>query len=106
MEILYDDKVIVAASAHSKWARRRKIDLAELIEEPWILSGPAAWTHPFIEKIFAAAGLSHPNPRIATGSIILRARLIADSPYLGIFLTSVLRRRVDCRQLRPHGATS
>jgi DNA-binding transcriptional LysR family regulator len=27
MEILYDDKVIVAASARSKWARRRKIDL-------------------------------------------------------------------------------
>src|SRR5262249_44258506 len=70
-EILYDDKLIVGASAHSKWARRRKIDLAELIEEPWILSGPAAWTRPFVEKIWAAAGLSRPNPRMATGSIIL-----------------------------------
>jgi DNA-binding transcriptional LysR family regulator len=94
MEILYDDKLIVAASAHSKWARRRKIDLAELIEEPWILSGPAAWTHPFSKKIFTAAGLSRPDPRIATNSIILRARLIAGSPYLGIFLTSVLRRLI------------
>src|SRR5215831_15456015 len=44
VEILYDDELIVAASAHSKWARRRKIDLAELIEEPWILSGPTGWT--------------------------------------------------------------
>jgi DNA-binding transcriptional LysR family regulator len=93
-EILYDDKVIVAASARSKWARRRKIDLAELIDEPWILSGPTALTRPFIERIFEAAGLSHPNPRIATGSIILRARLIAGSPYLGIFLTSVLQRLI------------
>src|SRR5262245_18756229 len=26
-----------------EWARRRKIDLAELIDEPWILTGPTAW---------------------------------------------------------------
>src|SRR5258705_12803388 len=29
-EILYDDSLIVAAWAHSKWARRRKIELAEM----------------------------------------------------------------------------
>ena len=46
------------------------------------------------EEIFAASGLSYPNPRIATNSIILRARLIAGRPYLGMFLTSVLRRLV------------
>jgi DNA-binding transcriptional LysR family regulator len=92
VESLYDDAQIVAAWARSKWARRRKIDLAELIEEPWILTGPTAWSRPMTEEIFAAAGLSRPNPRIATNSIILRARLIAGSPYLGLFMTSVLRR--------------
>src|SRR6266852_5666852 len=94
MEILYDDAMIVAASAHSKWARRRKIDLAELIDEPWILTGPTAWNRTMSEKMFGAAGFSRPNPKIATGSIILRARLIAGSPYLGLFLTSVLRRLI------------
>jgi DNA-binding transcriptional LysR family regulator len=39
VEILYDDAVIVVACAHSKWARRRKIDLVELIEEPWVVGG-------------------------------------------------------------------
>jgi DNA-binding transcriptional LysR family regulator len=39
VEILYEDAMIVAASAHSKWARRRKVDLAELIDEPWIFCG-------------------------------------------------------------------
>jgi len=91
VEILYDDAVIIAAWAHSKWARRRKIDLAELIDEPWILPGPTTWSSPWSEEVFRAAGLSCPNPRIATNSIILRARLIAGSPYLGLFLTSVLR---------------
>jgi hypothetical protein len=46
------------------------------------------------EEIFRAAGLSFPNPRIATNSIVLRAGLIVDSPYLGMFLTSVLRRLI------------
>ena len=94
VDILYDDAVIVTASAHSKWARRRKIDLAGLIDEPWILAGPASWSRPLSEEIFRAAGLSRPNPRIASNSIILRARLIAGSPYLGMLLTSVLRRLI------------
>jgi DNA-binding transcriptional LysR family regulator len=93
-EILYHDATIVAAAAQSKWARRRKIDLAELIDEPWILTGPTAWGRPLGEGIFRAAGLSRPNPRIATDSIILRARLIAGSPYLGMFAGSVLRRLI------------
>jgi hypothetical protein len=42
VETLYDDATIVAAAAHSKWTRRRKIDLAELIGEPWILVGPSS----------------------------------------------------------------
>ena len=94
MEILYDDAMIVAAAAHSKWARRRKIALAELIDEPWILTGPTAWSRMMSEKMFGAAGLSRPNPKIATNSIMLRARLIAGSPYLGLFLTSVLRQLI------------
>jgi len=94
VEILYDDAVIVAASAHSKWARRRKIDLAELIDEPWVLAGPTAWSRQKSEEVFRVASLSRPDPRIATDSIILRARLIVGSPYLGMFMTSVLRRLI------------
>src|SRR5262249_5493356 len=44
VEILYDDATIVVACARSKWTRRREIDLAELIDEPWILTGPTAWS--------------------------------------------------------------
>jgi len=94
VEILYEDSLIVAAWAHSKWARRRKIDLAELIDEPWILTGPTSWSRPVGEKIFGAAGFSRPNPMIETDSIILRARLVAGGPYLSMFITSVLRRLI------------
>jgi DNA-binding transcriptional LysR family regulator len=36
-ELLYSDAMTVAAAPHSKWARRRKIELAELVDEPWCL---------------------------------------------------------------------
>jgi len=94
VEILYDDELIVTAWAHSKWARCRKIDLAELIDEPWTGTGPTAWGRSLSEGVFRAASLSRPNPRIVTDSIILRARLIAGSPYLGMFVSSVLRRLI------------
>lgn len=40
VEILFSDQLVVAAGRHSRWARRRKIDLAELIAEPGSCQGP------------------------------------------------------------------
>ena len=40
VESLLDDAMVVAAGADSRWARRRKIDLAELTDEPWTFRGP------------------------------------------------------------------
>jgi DNA-binding transcriptional LysR family regulator len=46
IEILFDDQLVIAAGAKSKWAlRRRKIDLAVLIEEPWIMQAPHSWNY-------------------------------------------------------------
>jgi DNA-binding transcriptional LysR family regulator len=93
-EILYDDETLVAAATQSRWARCDKIHLAELIDEPWVLSGPTSWGRTVIEEMFRAAGISPPEPMVTTDSIILRARLIAAGPYLGGFMTSVLRRLI------------
>jgi DNA-binding transcriptional LysR family regulator len=71
MEGLYDDTLVVVAGARSKWARRRKIGLAELIDEPWTGAGPTSWQRIHGDEIFRAAGLSRPNPKIATDSILL-----------------------------------
>src|SRR5215204_7549432 len=40
VEVLFDDHLVVATGMRSRWARRRKIDLAELVNEPWILATP------------------------------------------------------------------
>jgi DNA-binding transcriptional LysR family regulator len=91
VESLLDDTAVVAAGADSRWARRQKIDLAELTDEPWTLGGPDTWNGRTFEEIFRAQGLNAPKPKVAAVSISLRARLVAAGPYLSVFLTSVLR---------------
>jgi DNA-binding transcriptional LysR family regulator len=94
LEVLFDDMFVVVAGVNNRWARRRKIDLAELIDEPWILGAPHTWHHALAEEIFRARGLSVPKPSVTTVSIILRARLVAAGPYLATFLTSVVRQLI------------
>jgi DNA-binding transcriptional LysR family regulator len=94
VELLSRDTIIVAAGAHSKWARRRKIDLAQLIDEPWVFVGPTSWNRTLGAELFRAAGVSVPKPMVTTDSIILKARLIAAGPYLGMFNASALRRLI------------
>ena len=45
VETLFDDQMVVATDSRNPWARRRKIALAELIDEHWILSPPDTWAY-------------------------------------------------------------
>ena len=42
-ESLFDDPFSVVVGAHNKWARRKSIDLAELVDEPWIRRPSMCW---------------------------------------------------------------
>jgi DNA-binding transcriptional LysR family regulator len=94
VERLSDETMVVAAGAHTKWARRRKIDLAELIDEPWTFGSSNTSNRASAEEIFRARGLSLPRPSVTAVSITLRARLIAGGPHLGMFLSSVARQLI------------
>src|SRR5262245_3738153 len=39
-EFLYDDSYVIVAGAQNPWARRRRIELAELVSESWALPPP------------------------------------------------------------------
>jgi len=36
-EVLYEDSVVIVAGANSPWARRRKVQLADLVNESWVM---------------------------------------------------------------------
>src|SRR5215510_891275 len=95
VEVLFDDPLVVAAGVHTRWARRRKIDLAELIDEPWILAPVDTWNYACVAEAFHARGLAMPKVRMLTLSVTLRTHLLANGPYIAAFAKSVLRLKAD-----------
>jgi DNA-binding transcriptional LysR family regulator len=90
VEVLYEDGIVLAAGMHSRWARRRKIDLAELVDEPWLLSVPHGWPNAYVAEVFQARGLELPKASVMTSSVSLRAYLLATGRYITAFPRSAL----------------
>jgi DNA-binding transcriptional LysR family regulator len=82
VEKLYDEELAIVAGPRSKWTRRRRIDLAELIEEPWIMQGPQTWNHRVLAEAFQARGLPLPRGNIETLSISVISHFLADGRYV------------------------
>lgn len=91
VEVLFDDELVVAAGMRSRWARRRKIDLADLVNEPWILSGPASWNNRVVAEAFRARGLDMPKISVRTISVAFRTNLAAAGSFITTLPRSVLR---------------
>jgi DNA-binding transcriptional LysR family regulator len=91
VETLFNDHVVIAASGRSRWARRRKVDLADLAEEPWTLTPHDSWVYSHIAEAFEERGLKMPKPTLLTLSVPLRCNLLADSNHITAFAKSVTR---------------
>ena len=76
--------------ARSRWAGRRKITLAELVNEPWVLP-PNQVVSALIAEAFKAQGLKVPQERVSASSILLRNQLLATGRFLSVLPDSVLR---------------
>src|SRR3954462_4345362 len=59
-EFLFDDPLVVVAGIHSPWARRRKVGLAMLFDERWLLPAPKSASHDRLVEAFGALGLGLP----------------------------------------------
>jgi DNA-binding transcriptional LysR family regulator len=89
-EILFDDTHRVVAGSRSRWARRRKIALAELRNEAWVLP-PTQILNALITEAFRNQGLEPPRARVGASSILLRNHLLATGRFLTVLPSSVLR---------------
>lgn len=91
VEILFDDEAIIAAGANSCWARRRKIDLADLVDASWIGTSRQTLTTILMEQAFQASNLPVPKMRVTTFSAWLRAYLLVTGDFLSAMPKSLLR---------------
>jgi DNA-binding transcriptional LysR family regulator len=89
IEPLFEDRLVVVAGARSPWARRRKLDLAELANEPWILMPSSCEANQTVAQAFRARGLGPPNVCLRTYSVPLRMNLAACGPYITVLPGSV-----------------
>ena len=90
-EFLYDDSYVVVAGAQNPWARRRRIELAELVNEPWVLPPPESVLGSVAMEAFRASGLDYPRATVVTIPPEVRISLLATGRFLTIFPVSVLR---------------
>jgi DNA-binding transcriptional LysR family regulator len=90
VEILFDDPSRVVAGALSPWARRRKVSLAELVNETWTFTSDQV-IRDLITEAFKVHGLEAPQDKVSASSMLLRNRLLATGRYLTVLPESVLR---------------
>jgi DNA-binding transcriptional LysR family regulator len=91
VEILCEDKLCVVAGMNSKWQRRRKIEAAELIDEPWALPPYDTFIGSVVKEAFRAKGLHPPRQVAMSNTVQLIIAMVATGRFLGVLPLSILR---------------
>jgi DNA-binding transcriptional LysR family regulator len=86
-EILFNDALVVVAGPKNPLTRRRKIELADLLSEPWVLDSPDTDFGAMQAGVFRAAGVDPPRLTVTTSSIILRNELLATERFLTVVVS-------------------
>lgn len=94
IEVLFDDLEVVVVGSRNRWARRRKLTLAQLANEPWIVP-PNPVVSALIDEAFKAHDLAVPQQMLIAGSTLLRNQLLATGRYLSVLPSSVLRHQAN-----------
>jgi DNA-binding transcriptional LysR family regulator len=81
-EPLFRDQLRVAVGPDHPFARRRRIGLADLVDETWLLSRNETMHESPVLQAFEAAGLGPPQRVVKTGSLNMRQNLLASGRFV------------------------
>jgi len=90
-QILFEERTFVVAGLQNPWGRRRKIELSDLIDEPWIFPSPTSVVSSLIMNAFRRMKLNVPRRVLTSTSIQLQAAMLEAGPFLALFPGSLLR---------------
>jgi DNA-binding transcriptional LysR family regulator len=99
VEPLFDDPWVMVASTNSRWVRRRKIDLTELLGESWLVPPQGTSGFKVLAEAFRVSDLAMPTPTLATYSMALRAKLSARGRFITFLPKSFLDHGDDRNRL-------
>ena len=82
----------MVAGSNNPWTRRRKLKLADLEGEQWLLPTLDTVTGTLIAQAFQASGLDFRPKGVTTGFALLQTNsLVASGDFLAFFPSSLLR---------------
>lgn len=99
-ETLFHERTYVVAGPKNPWTRRRRIDFAELADEPWALPPHGTMVESILSETFLANGVKYPSRGVAFGAIHLHTALVANGPFLAVWPGSMLRFGVNRRMVK------
>lgn len=83
VECLFLDPHVVVAGVQNAWTLRRRVKLAELMNEPWILPQPDAPYGAVVLEAFRANGFEVPRT-VVTSTLPVRDALLATGRFLSM----------------------
>jgi DNA-binding transcriptional LysR family regulator len=86
--ILFHDPLRVVVGIKSRWADRRRVTLAELVDEPWCLAPTSVGS--LMADAFRASGLAMPRVAVATTTAHLLFQLLESGRFVGHFGDQIL----------------
>ena len=90
-EVLFDDELTVMAEASNDWTRRERVELSDLVHEPWALPSADMFLGGFVRDAFRARGLEVPFATVATPSVQMRIALVLTGRFLTMLPSFMLR---------------
>ena len=90
-ETVYEDSYVVIAGARNPWVGRRRIELAELMNESWALPPPGTVLGSIVLEALRGRGLDYPRTAVFTAPGEVRMSLLGTGRFLTICPTSALR---------------
>jgi DNA-binding transcriptional LysR family regulator len=100
VETLFEEPFLVVTGAQSPWARRRKLELADLLGEQWIFGEPTNATQVRISEAFRQRAGGLPPVRVFTTSMNLRLALLESGDYVSCIPGSTYRFGAQGRPLK------
>ncbi len=88
--VLFHDSLAVLTSAQNPLTRRRKITLADLVNEPWVQLPSESLFGSMVAEVFRANGYEPPRPTVVTHSEYLKNDFLAKGRFLTVLPSFML----------------
>jgi DNA-binding transcriptional LysR family regulator len=100
-ELMYSAPLAVMADKSHRLVARKKLKLADLMEERWTLSPPDTFLGRIVVDAFRRRKLQLPPTVVTTVSTYMRLNLLANGGFLTVLPSPMLRQRSSRAWLRP-----